>query len=379
MSEQVQATPEVPVVETPVPEVWTAEAIKAWPIEKLRGEMRKDRDRIQGILNGSIVEVAPEPVVETPVLETPVVAEVPSQPEVQATPVETPVAPAKKEKIVVKYQVKDEEGKPIGQPTYLQADTWEEMSEKQRICHENSVRQAARYKRQRLNAKFVEVAPPELAKELSEEELNKLKADLDNPDPLVQSKAVVAIKDHELKMEKKTLADERAKTRAEQASYSFIKDHVQDYNNCDANNALLKKFITDNELEWNRDNLELAFQSIEGQLAPVARREEVPVTPQPVVVNTPAPAPAPVVAATPVEAPAAAPVAPAVQQPPVVRPRPGVNGGVAPGSNRTPVQVAQPVGLTKADIAKMTGPELRKYIGKDPAKKAEIERIVNSR
>ena len=173
-----------------------------------------------------------------------------------------------------------------------------------------------------------------------------------------------------------------------QASQQFLRNHLHDYNNCEANNKALQAYILENELEWTTDNLEIALHALESQLAPVASPVtfEPPANPVPVQV-TPAAPKTPVataVSATPV---AASPVVQPVQATPVqstppanpapAQPRPGVNGGVVPGqsSGVRPTTQQQTPGLTVKEVLSWDGKTMREKM-KNPNLRAQIVKIV---
>lgn len=265
-------------------------------------------------------------------------------------------------KIIKTYQARDESGNPIGRPTYLEAKNWAELSVKQQNAHEHAVRFGERVKKQQITKK-TDVAPVQT---LSDAELQKLQDELKSEDRDVAAKAAEQVRRND---EAKKFAEaDKAIEDARQAkvSYAFLTRHVNDYNNCQANNKLLSDYIHDNKLEWTEDNLEAALIAVESQLAekdqpaPVVPANPAPVTPAPVV-----PPPAPV--ATPV--PPAVPNNPA---PPAARP--GVNGGLVPGDQSAPRPSSQPKGLTKEDVQKMSREEFRRRM-KDPKFQAEVNAL----
>ena len=93
---------------------------------------------------------------------------------------------AKPKKIVVEYQVRDTRtGEPIGDPTHLEADTWEEMSKKQTEVHANAVRWADRQRRKReLLEKAAKAEPEPAAKVMTQEEIETVVKDLEDKDPV---------------------------------------------------------------------------------------------------------------------------------------------------------------------------------------------------
>ena len=265
-------------------------------------------------------------------------------------------------KIIKTYQARDESGNPIGRPTYLEAKNWAELSVKQQNAHEHAVRFGERVKKQQITKK-ADVAPVQT---LSDAELQKLQDELKSEDRDVAAKAAEQVRRND---ETKKFAEaDKAIEGARQAkvSYAFLTKHVNDYNNCQANNKLLSDYIHDNKLEWTEDNLEAALIAVESQLAekeqpaPVVPANPVPVTPAPVV-------PPPATVATPV--PPAVPNNPA---PPAARP--GVNGGLIPGDQSAPRPSSQPKGLTKEDVQKMSREEFRRRM-KDPKFQAEVNAL----
>ena len=265
-------------------------------------------------------------------------------------------------KIIKTYQARDESGNPIGRPTYLEAKNWAELSVKQQNAHEHAVRFGERVKKQQITKK-ADVAPVQT---LSDAELQKLQDELKSEDRDVAAKAAEQVRRND---EAKKFAEaDKAIEDARQAkvSYAFLTKHVNDFNNCQANNKLLSDYIHDNKLEWTEDNLEAALIAVESQLAekeqpaPVVPANPVPVTPAPVV-------PPPATVATPV--PPAVPNNPA---PPAARP--GVNGGLVPGDQSAPRPSSQPKGLTKEDVQKMSREEFRRRM-KDPKFLAEFNAL----
>jgi hypothetical protein len=153
-----------------------------------------------------------------------------------------------------------------------------------------------------------------------------------------------------------------------------MRNHVEDFNPCKANADILSSYLETNELDWTVDNLEVAFVASESQLAPKQKPAVREIEPT-VVDNTPAPvatvAPAPAVAAVPTEQvhePAAVPNTPAPA-------RRLPNGGLEPGQFSGTKPSVKPAGLTKEDIKKWSGPEMRKRM-RDPKQRAEIYRVL---
>lgn len=295
-------------------------------------------------------------------------------------------------RIIKEYQAKDEQHNPIGRPTHLEATSWLDLSIKEQIAHENATRAFHRLKSQKVSFKNPQPAEP-VNKELTDDEMLKALEDLKGDDP---TKAIVAarkIAGSEVASANEKARMAEAKADGQRIGYEFMKRHITDFNPCQANSDVLGKYLEDNALEFTLDNLELALLAVESQLAPV--QVQVPVAAAPSVDNPTAPestaasaasaAPAasvPAAAAaqaaiappaTP--APTALPAVPANPEPPAARP--GVNGGIQPGTLSSRPTVVVTSKLTKADILKMDKEKLRRIV-KDPNKRAEINAILAS-
>lgn len=293
-------------------------------------------------------------------------------------------AAAKSKKIVVEYQATDEEGNPIGRPTHLEAETWEEMSKKQTEAHIQATRAFHRLKaKQDKSTPRVEETPIPV---MTEAERAAVIKETESTDAVKADVARLKIEVDDTRKERQATRLEKAAAEGRRVAYEFMQRHPHDFNPCKANSEIIGAYITENKLAWTVDNLELAFEAVGSQLAPVAR-VEVPApapapTPVPIAV---APVPAPVAEITqqpavnpvPAPAPAAAPVpvaaAPAPAIPLEAAPnapapaRKAPDGGIVPGETlrgNRPL-ATKPAGLTKQDIAKMSRDEYKKRI-KDP-------------
>jgi hypothetical protein len=283
-------------------------------------------------------------------------------------------------KLVVEYQVKDEEGNPLGRPTHLEATTAEEMIEKMKEAHIQATRAFHRLKKQKITFKE---QPPQQIPAQSDAELLSAMKDLKSDDPQKQLEAVrkvQRVESEKVKAESdQKLAEVNELRRQEQVSFQFLARHRNDFNNCQANIELIKTYFMENELAWTLDNLEIAFHALESELAPVA----VPVAPAPPVnpvVVTPA-----VIPATPVAPVAVQPVTPTPVQtappanPVAAAPRPGVNGGLVPGQSSAtrPVATASK-GLSAEEIKSWDGPTMRAKM-RNPAIRPQIEAFFAAR
>jgi hypothetical protein len=219
---------------------------------------------------------------------------------------------------------------------------------------------------------------------MSDAELIQAAEDLKSEDREKSDAADRKLRADAILKQQQQLALDRENARQKEVAFEFMTRHVDDYNRCEANAKILSGYLKDNDLEWTVDNLELAFAATESQLAP--RPAPVAAVPEPKPADNPpvevpqAPAPVAVAAITPA-APAAAetPVAPApAANPQAPAARPGVNSGLIPGQMSAVRPVDKPVGLTKKDIKNWTPEQMRKEM-KNPARRAEIERVLNGR
>lgn len=287
---------------------------------------------------------------------------------------------AKPKKIILEYQPEDENGNPIGRKTHLEAATWEEMSQKQKTAHIEATRAFHRLKtrQDKITPKKTEVEVVRMTDDEILQAANDLKSDDEDKAVAAQRK----IDADRIIEERQALQVEKENARQAQVSYAFMRNHVADFNPCNANAQILSDYLRDNGWDWTVDNLEVAFAATESQLAPVpqaipapVQQPETTIQPTKQVVNPPAAAPTAV--AAPVVAPIP-PVAPVVN-PPAAAPR-RIGGGVIPGETLTGrPTVSKPVGLTKKDIAKWSGPTMLKEMKSSPARRAEIERVLATR
>ena len=174
------------------------------------------------------------------------------------------------ETIIFEFQHTDEKGNPIIDPrtgkqgfTNLTGKSWQEIAEKQKEAYINVTRALVRAR----NHKPVAKEPEPQAKELSPEEERQAAADLQ--DPLKARAAVRKLSgSDDIEAQQKAAKDAKYKADAQKAAYQFMSSHMNDYYPCQANSAVLSKFITDNELDPTVvDNYEVAFNAVQNQLA----------------------------------------------------------------------------------------------------------------
>lgn len=301
---------------------------------------------------------------------------------------------AKPKKIVVEYQVRDENGNPIGRPTHLEATSEEEMRQKLIKAHEEATRGFHRLKKQLGNVKetYAKKAEPAVpaAPVLNDAEIMQALKDLKSDDPQVQLNAHQKLTKSEVDRQ---LAAQRAEREAHdaaaRASQEFLARHKKDYNNINANNVLIGQYIQDNELDWTLDNLEVAFAALESQLAPVEQPVATVTQTNPVqqpAATTPTATQQPVASSTTVAAQTSASSTVATTETPAAaantatqQRRPGVNGSVEPGSSsvprpRTP-DTTTDIGLTLAEIKSWNPQTMRRNMG-NPAMRQKIEAVL---
>lgn len=298
---------------------------------------------------------------------------------------------ARPKRYVMEFQATDTDGNPIGKVTHLEAPSQEELLEKMKQSYVNAVRALEKAKRQKPVYK-----QEEIIRQVTQAEMDQAAEDLKSTDLTKRADAVRKLASVEINKELAESRAERETARQAKESLIFLGRHTVDYNNCQANNQILANYIQDNKLEWSADNLEIALDTLENQLAPVVKTPVVVEPVQRVVVNptqtvTPA-APVAVVAVAPITP--VAPVAPAViAAPPTVVPvvqvpnivpvqpvrRPGVNAGVIPGQTTRGVRPAATTpALTKKDIALMPRDEFRKRL-RNPDFAKLVNTVINQK
>jgi hypothetical protein len=250
------------------------------------------------------------------------------------------------------YQVRDEDGTPIGRPTYLSARTLVEFLAKKDEAHISATRAFYRLKKQKLTFKQEKqrILTPEEISEAARVALGE--KDQSKVEDVINATIESAFEKRGRELREKELINE-----GKAISNEFMRRHLHDYNPCEANKKAMGEYFAENNLEFTLDNLEAALldlMSQEGKLVKVeapftARQVTEPANPGTATTvtatETPAiPASAAAAAVTASAAPAqpAAPSQPAVEATaptpvaahnvqPAAR-RPGVNGGIAPGT-----------------------------------------------
>ena len=281
-------------------------------------------------------------------------------------------------KLVQDYQVLDDNKNPIGRPTHLEARGWPELAAKQKEAHSQATRAFNRLKNQKVTFKEQVVERP--TSKFSDQELLEAMKDLKSDDPTKQLEAVrkVGQADRDRYSAERDAKDAEAVEfrRQEDVSRRFLVRHKDDFYNCQANIKSLGDYFQENQLAWTDDNLDIAFHALESELAPVERptaftppanpvKVEEKVTTQVAPVVQP-PAPAPAQAPTPVN-------------PVVAAPRPGVNGGIEPGSMSSPRPApTKPKLLGVEEVNSWDAGTMRAKM-RDPKMRPQIEAFIAAR
>jgi hypothetical protein len=300
------------------------------------------------------------------------------------------------EKVIHEYQATDEDGRPIGRPTHFESTGLIEAIGKIQNAHVNAARYADRVKNNRFkqSASALNSAERSAAAQTALAESDRLAEEAAaEKDPIKMKEAV-----------KRSVAAQREAEQADVATrehgrivaQSWMDDHKEDFLPCLASSNIMREYMVANTLTMTYDNLEKAFEAVKTQLPKVERQpatESASVAP---VVNPPAAASA-TPATTPVAIPPAAVVATEVK--PTVQPKveetptptaeapastpaaapnaqpaarkPGVNGGLQPGSMsaQRPVVLQATPAETRSklmrDIGKMSPAEFRKKLRDD--------------
>lgn len=292
-------------------------------------------------------------------------------------------------KLVKDYQATDEDGRPIGRPTHLEAKSWSELSAKETAAHVNAVRYAERIKSNRFKQSASAMNVVErgaAAKQASERSAQLAEQAVNEKDP---EKMKQAVKESVAAERQAQEAEEAARQHGKIVAETWMADHVEDFVPCKASSSIMGDYLKANNLSMTYDNLEKAFKAVKNQLpkpevdaasAPSANNTPTVATEtNPVVPASIPPAAAPVAATTPVSQPQASPQAsataptstPVTANQPTVTRKPVVNGGLQPGtlSAARPEVVVKSPQETRSEllrqISKMSATEYRKKLNTD--------------
>ena len=303
-------------------------------------------------------------------------------------------------RMVQEYQVRDEDGSPIGRPTHLEARTPYELLSKQRVAHENATRAFHRLKKQKTSFKQTEenrlLTPAEITAAAAKA--------LEAKDAAEAEKIVRSVIENDFKQREVELVNAREHAEGTKIGNIFIRRHIHDFNPNEANLKALGEYLRDHQMEFTLDNLEVAFADLQEQgdkLAAVEVRASAAATRPADPANTPGTATVPAAAApelpatppaVPVTPPAVAPPAAASSQPtveatettpaaahnaqPAAR-RPGVNGSIPPGTMSAHRPGAPDPALARKEFMKqlrdMKPNEIRTKLKNDPQFVKQLE------
>jgi len=298
------------------------------------------------------VPVVPDVVVaEVPVVTAPVISPFEADDAAWKAAGVTVVRDAngKATRYIEEYQVSNEDGTTIGRPTHLEASTLQELTAKKREVHTQATRAFHRLKQQKLTFKNERtILSPEAIAEAARQAL-------ESKDSAKITDVIEEVIESKYQKRENDLKQKEAYEAGRSISNEFMRRHLHDYNPCEANQKAIGEYFSQHKLEFTLDNLEVAFQDLLEQGDKIAK-VETSATRQAAVVANPTPEATVVTPAPPAipvaETPAAVTVPVAVAQPvssqpvveatvtmpaaaPNVQPaarRPGVNGGLPPGS-----------------------------------------------
>jgi hypothetical protein len=281
------------------------------------------------------------------------------------------------------YHVRDEDGTPIGRATHLEARTLSELMAKKQEVHTQATRAFHRLKKQKLTFKQEPrtILSPEAIQEAA-------RIALEAKDPGKVTDVIEQV--IETKYSERELEVKKAEWRAQgrQIALEFQRNHLHDYNPCEANNKALGMYVQDNNLEYNLESLEAAFidlmdqnklVKVEGTFAQRQAAEVDNPTPA-AAVATPAQPEIPAAETVATVTASAAPAPPAAPSQPVaeataptpaaahnVQPaarRPGVSSGIVPGTLSAQRPGAPDPALARKEFLKIVRemkPEIMKH------------------
>jgi hypothetical protein len=189
-----------------------------------------------------------------------------------------------KTKYTISFKLTNDNGNPIfdqhgkQRMTNLTADSVEELVSKMATANIEASRvaeRANRFAETLKNTKPTEVRPaPDLKpKELTADE--KMQVGLDSQDPRKAADAIERVVKAVVPVAQITEEVERQRRDTDhekrlRLAGEFVRGHRADYNPIEANNALMKQYLAENNLEYSLGNLERAFAALQAKLAPIA-------------------------------------------------------------------------------------------------------------
>lgn len=181
-------------------------------------------------------------------------------------------------KWVIDYQATDENGNPIGNPTHLEADTQQLLIEKMRDTNIEIVRAYHKLKtgatKPDLSKAQKRRAPSEAKpKEWSAEETFQTFQEAQNPANF--RKAIRKTIEDELGIpldDLRTIPGGVAQVNRGLVEQNFLARHREDYYPCKQNEKAILDYLSENNLAFNLDNLETAFDYLKDSLIHAPRQ-----------------------------------------------------------------------------------------------------------
>jgi hypothetical protein len=182
----------------------------------------------------------------------------------QDTATQADVKPCRKE-----YQIKDAAGNPVGNPQVFEGDSWEEVTDKIALAHEQATRRILDL-RGKVQPTKAEQLQQYTGRDLSADEKFELSNALIDPsktdaalDKYIESRLGAPLDKIRQTL---TRAEEGAQIeRARLEAQAFINKHPE-FKTCSENETKMVKYIQDNQLAYTRDNLEIAMDALSEQL-----------------------------------------------------------------------------------------------------------------
>lgn len=288
-----------------------------------------------------------------------------------------------RQKFVMTSQVTDESGTPVGPPQTFEADTLDELLEKKDAAHRNA---AARLYEARAQVKLgtmLESDPEEPLhtfeeRQLTADEMVAVNKMLNDPAKAAQAHKILfeaqfGAPIETIRTKLRNLEINERVSSIQQEITAFRVAHPQ-YVECEENKNRIERYMTKNNLRWNRKNLGIAFEDLSASGLMIVQAPKAPETPAPAApaaaeVPTPAPAPTP-------EIPAAATQTPEIPAPSTeVRPKQSSSGLGRNNSTAAPAggEAPKAPGITARDINRMSAAEYQ-----EACKNPEFVKQVNA-
>lgn len=178
-------------------------------------------------------------------------------------------------KWIIDYQPTDEAGQPIGRRTHIEADTQQELIQKQIQVNLMAVRAMHKAKPDISQAEKVKAATTIVKPTADEDNVRQVQLQ----DPGQRRNVVVADVEAAIGMPLKDLAAlpaEVQRLRTREIASGWLYAHKGDYYQCDANDSVLQQYVKANQLAFTHANLDLAFEAVMDQLIPVPAAQTIP-------------------------------------------------------------------------------------------------------